>query len=158
LANHAWRLLWKRIKRRYHRAELGYCKVVEFTKAGSPHLHIALKAPFIPQQWLSEQWLELTGSSVVDIRKIGTARGLARYLSKYLTKSGVTLPNRRKYAASRGFLPPFPDVPPDVDTIPPTWRWSSASVDGFRASLLAAGWKAHGEWLVEDPKIDPWGT
>lgn len=150
--NHAWRLLYKRIKRRFPNAQFGYVKVVEFTKKGTPHLHIALQGPFIHQRWLSRQWQELTGSSVVDIRKIQSERSLARYLSKYLTKSKTTVRHRRKYAASRGFLPPLPDDRDDVEAVRPSWNWSPGRVDSVRASLLTSGWQEFGDWLIEPPE------
>lgn len=147
--NASWRSLYKRIKRKFPNEELGYVKVVEFTKVGTPHLHIALQSPFLSQRWLSRNWRELTGSHIVDIRKITSQRSVARYLSKYLTKSTVTVAHRRKYAASRRFLPQLPDVDEDVDSIRPDWHWTPARVDRARLSLLSQGWREVGDWLVE---------
>lgn len=61
--------------------------VVEQTKRGWPHFHIALRCGFIPQAKFKEWWNDHTGASIVDVRRIKSQRGVARYLAKYLSKS-----------------------------------------------------------------------
>lgn len=101
----AWPELWKRIKRRYPSAELAYGWAVEDTQEGWPHMHVALRAPFIPQTWLSRVWKELTGDSyVVDIRD-KSSEDCARYLSKYLAKNPTKFGNHKRFHASRNFAP-----------------------------------------------------
>ncbi len=74
--------------REYLRRKYGfvppYICVLEFTKAGIPHLHILLDR-FIPQAWISQTWADLGGGRIVYIKQV-TIANVARYLSKYLTK------------------------------------------------------------------------
>lgn len=60
---------------------------LEFTKIGTPHWHILTTGCFIPQYWLSEVWDKLTGSPIVDIRKVKNRRHAACYVAKYVTKT-----------------------------------------------------------------------
>jgi hypothetical protein len=148
LMNHAWRLLWKRIKRKQGASAVGYVKVVELTKKGTPHFHVAIDTAFISQRWLSLQWLELTGSPVVDIRLIRSESGLAHYLAKYLTKRSETVSKRRKFSASRGFLPPPTKAAVDPDEIPPSWSFTPGDHAILEAALIAQGWARIGNWFI----------
>jgi hypothetical protein len=147
--NRAWRLLWKRIKRKQGRQARGYVKVIELTQKGTPHLHIALDCGFISQRWLSAEWLELTGSPVVDIRIIRTQRGLARYLSKYLTKASEAVASRRKFSASRAFLPPYEKPPRALGDLEPGWTYSRAPADRLERALIEQGWMPWNGWYLQ---------
>ena len=74
--------------REYLRRQYGvpptYISVLEFTKAGVPHLHVLLDR-YVPQEWISEVWSSLGGGRIVFIKRV-TVQKVARYLSKYLTK------------------------------------------------------------------------
>lgn len=146
--NRAWRLLWKRIKRRQGGQARGYVKVIEFQRNGTPHFHLALDCGYLSQGWLSAQWRDLSGSPVVDIRRIRTERGLARYLAKYLTKAGEAVSSRRKFSASRAFLPPYEKPPPPEDELPPSWSYSRASADRLERALVEQGWKPFHGWYL----------
>ena len=61
-----------------------YISVLEFTKAGVPHLHVLIDR-YIPQAWISDAWEKLGGGKIVFIKRV-TIEKVARYLSKYLTK------------------------------------------------------------------------
>lgn len=104
----AWRLLVKRVRREY--GELEYCGVRARGKEhGLVHVHAAVAGPYIPQAWLSEQWRELTGYAVVDIRalKVGDGDRVARYVARqvggYLTDQAVAEGGR--LLESQGWLP-----------------------------------------------------
>jgi hypothetical protein len=71
------------LKRKYGTVPPYIC-VLEFTKAGIPHLHILLDQ-YIPQRWISATWAGLGGGRIVHIKQV-TIANVARYLSKYLTK------------------------------------------------------------------------
>jgi hypothetical protein len=79
--------------REYLRRKYGvppnYIRVLEFTQAGIPHLHILLDR-YIPQKWIKKTWGRLGGGRIVDIRQV-TIQRVARYLSKYLTKELLLL-------------------------------------------------------------------
>lgn len=63
--------------------EINYLKVE--TMEGNGVLHVPYFGDYIPQRWLSDNWKELRGAGIVDIRATdavrgGGSRGLARYL------------------------------------------------------------------------------
>lgn len=87
--------LFKRLRRRFPRADIEYVLVWEQTKAGWPHIHALLVLPFLPQAVLSKLWFELTGAPIVDIRACDSAKQGARYVAKYLAKE-VAAPARCK--------------------------------------------------------------
>jgi hypothetical protein len=87
LMGQQFKRLIERTKRHCGVKRLPYKVSVEATKAGEPHFHVGLRAPFIDQAWLADQWEQLTGARIVDIRAIRHVQGAARYVSKYLTKA-----------------------------------------------------------------------
>lgn len=154
--NTHWRSLWKQLRRRFGDEAKGYVKVVELTKRGTPHLHILLDCPFVSQRWLSERWNELTGNNIVDVRRIGSATELARYVSKYLTKQHGPTTHRRRWSASNGYLPDAP--PPELGDgeIPPTWKYFASSVDAMEAFLASRGAVLLNEWWWLPPGERLW--
>jgi len=99
----AWKHLVARIKRRWPGQEFQYAVVVEKTKRGFPHLHIAFRGPFIPQGWLSDVWCELIGASIVWIEACNSQGAVAGYLAKYLSKDPTKLGNGKRYWFSQGY-------------------------------------------------------
>lgn len=148
IANRAWSILWRRIRRRFPHARLGYAKIIELTKAGTPHLHILVESPYIPQTWISAQWRELTGSYIVDIRKVGSRRALVGYLTAYLTKAMEVPKGHRKWSASARWVPPEEEKPLEEGEIPPSARYLGAHLAEVRIGYVLAGWKTWGDWLV----------
>ena len=106
-----WKLLVARIKRKWRKAEFEWGVVVERSKNGYPHFHILARAPYIPQAWLSEQWANLVGAPIVDIQAVQSQYGLARYLSKYLTKSPERIGTGKRYWFSQGYRKTPKDEP-----------------------------------------------
>jgi hypothetical protein len=153
IMNHAWNLLWKRIQRRHGNAAKGYVKIIEVTQRGHPHLHIGLDTPFISQRQLSQHWADLVGSPVVDIRRIHTQRGVARYLAKYLSKQDGRIPGHRRYSSSNGFLPPFRREEPEEGEIPPSWRYSPTEFAELIRGLTASGYVRVGNFFVEPGRL-----
>jgi len=98
-----WKLLAARIRRRWPVAAFEWGTVVERYKSGYPHFHILARAPYIPQKWLSEQWNDLVGAPVVDIQAVKSKHDLARYLTKYLTKSPERIGTGKRYWFSQGY-------------------------------------------------------
>lgn len=81
----AWAKLVQRIRRKWGECE--YLLVFELTKKGTPHIHMLQRGCYIPQAWLSEQWCKLTGSYIVDIRRVRNKADVGNYITKYLGKS-----------------------------------------------------------------------
>ena len=97
-------ILVARMRARWNSEPIEYLAVWERTKNGWPHLHVALRGPFIPQRWISQQWQGLTGAPVVDVRHLGTSGGTGRYLAKYLAKDPDPFLRGRAFRASKGFF------------------------------------------------------
>lgn len=156
--NDSWRSLWKRIRRAHGPRALGYVKIVELHKSGRPHLHLCIATPFIHQRWLSRNWAELTGSPIVDIRLVKSERGIARYLSKYLTKSLASIAHRRRWSQSSKFLPPTPPTVLEEGELPWKWRFARGDVFAIGEQLAGEGWTRWHERLYTMPPRGPTAT
>jgi len=136
-------LLVKRIRRRYPNARVQYFLVWERTAAGWPHAHLLLQAPYLPQEWLSAQWNQLTGAYVIDIRQV-TSRSQARgYVSKYLAKDPAVPTGYRRFRSSLLFFPIQP--PRNRLELPEEERWHLARYETWSLAKLYAGlgWKVY---------------
>lgn len=153
-ANKAWSVLWRRYRRKFGTRAIGYAKIVELTKSGTPHLHILANVPYIHHAALSAAWRELTGAHIVDVRAVKRERGIKGYLTSYLTKALDVPPGMRKWSSSKGFVPP--ETPPEREPgeLPPTVRYSPVSADFIAASYIQAGYTAHEGWLWP-PEVPP---
>lgn len=108
--------LIRRIKKRLGDQCFAYFVVREATKRGWPHMHLALRSPYIPQKWLSEQWEILTGSPGVDIRAVYQVGNVASYLAKYIGKSPHRFGTTKRYWYSRNWFDVMPErEPPDIN-------------------------------------------
>lgn len=81
--------------------EFRHVRILESTKRGYPHFHFAIHSKWISQLNLSAKWKQLTGSSIVDIRRIRS--NTARYVAKYLTKSTHVQYCRQRVSFSRNW-------------------------------------------------------
>jgi len=99
----AFTILVRRIRKRWPSCKFAFFAVREATNKGWPHLHVALRSPWIDQVWLSEQWKELTGSFVVDIRVVRQVGNVAKYLAKYIGKSPQRFGTTKRYWSSRNW-------------------------------------------------------
>ena len=88
LAQHSFRVLYKRLRRRG--LIKGYIKVPEPSKNGKQHLHVLFRGKYIEQVLISQWWQEIHKAKVVDIRKVSYRRSkqnLANEMAKYMAKS-----------------------------------------------------------------------
>lgn len=128
---------------------LPYMAFLEATKAGEPHLHILLRCPYIPQDWISEQMRDLIGAGVCWIEKIGSTKRAIRYVTKYVTKAPAQFGATKRYWVSRdwevnrGDLPERDDgprLPASVRRV----RWAETTArmqDPLRhVDAMADGW------------------
>jgi len=91
---------------------LPFFAVFEATKKGQPHLHIVLRAPFMPQKWLSAQMLELLKSPILDVRAIDSTTRVAAYIAKYLGKDPHQFGTCKRYWHSKDWnVTPEPEAP-----------------------------------------------
>jgi hypothetical protein len=88
--NNSFDVLKMRILREFHWTFNKYFKVK--TAEGNGVLHIVYRGQFIPQKWLSQQWVDIHHSPIVDIREIHWKNGvipLTNYLiTNYLCGKG----------------------------------------------------------------------
>jgi len=141
--------LFKRIRRVWPHAEVEYFLVWERTAKGWPHAHLLLRAPYVPQTWLSRHWADLTGAPIIDIRQVHTAGQVVAYISKYLTKDPQAPAGMKRFRSSLRF---FPAVLPQADPagkLFTTWTMSRKSACELAAEFSDAGYTVH---------IDPAGS
>lgn len=135
------------------RDKFGWCEcvcVVERFKTGFPHFHILARSPYIPQAWLSDKWLSLTGAGIVDIRRVADWNGAGRYVVKYVVKevAGSKGPRfGRVISFTRGYrLTPVKRL----DRGHSVWRVIQASPAAVLSSW-PRGWgvtEEHGGWTL----------
>lgn len=123
----AMRIMLKRAKRKFRKSEIEYLAVFEETKKGEPHLHMLMRAPFVPQKWISATMDELIAAPIVDIRRVTSARLAAQYVAKYVAKGPKSFGSLKRYWAT-----------PKYDLTAPEAR----VVDAERGT----GW-----WVVKEP-------
>lgn len=143
----AWKHLVARIKRKWPGQEFEYAVVVEKTKRGFPHLHIAFRGPYIPQDWLSDTWCTLIGASIVDIQKCRSQENVAGYLAKYLSKDPTKLGTGKRYWFSQGYRPADEDEK-SVDRRMGHWSWKNDHIARVVVDLIRTG--AIPYWLKPD--------
>lgn len=77
--------LWKDSQR--GGASILEVKWIEKTRRWHPHLHVVAEGGFMDQGDLRAAWLTITGdSTIVDIRKLDSAKDASYYVAKYVTK------------------------------------------------------------------------
>ena len=140
----AWPKLVKRL-RRYHDPEpVEFLWVLEGTRHGWPHYHVALRMPYTPQRILSRWWAELVASPIVDIRGVTSSSDAAWEVSKYLTKMLFAPAGFRRWGSSPGFLLQLFRPRPADDDDAPAWVLAEESTDA-----LARAWTLEALIVVE---------
>lgn len=91
-------------------AALPYFAVVERHKSGRPHLHILLRAHYIPQRWLSQEMARRMASPICDIRKVDSTAKAAAYVAKYIGKAPAKFGNSRAYWYTKNWSPAVDDA------------------------------------------------
>lgn len=99
----AWVLLRQRIDRHFRVKNIPFIVVFERTKRGYPHMHILLRAPFMDQEWLSDQMKDLIDAPVVDIRAIKDRKHAFWYITKYLGKDLAAFEGCKRWWRSHNY-------------------------------------------------------
>lgn len=94
------------VKLRRKFGEFEYFKVLEVTKAGWPHYHLIVRSEYIPQRTISAMWAQLTGATIVDVRRIKKHRDVYFYVVKYLAKQRYIPWTTRRVSWSKNFFLP----------------------------------------------------
>lgn len=146
LLSHAWRTCVKRLRRQYGERNIEYLAIVEATKRGEPHLHILLRAPYIPQSLISSIMGELIDSPIVDIRRIKGSRQIIQYVAKYVTKSPHHFGTGKRYWSSYRWEIPTDPNPDREDYFATKWRLDHRHISNVaRWLVLELGMIAHEE-------------
>lgn len=103
MLSRAWRLIRLRLMRKYHWRKLAFIAVMEKTENGWPHIHILMRARYIPQQLISEWMQELCNSPIVHIEKINNKKRAAGYCAKYCSKAAEKFPTTKRYWQSQDY-------------------------------------------------------
>lgn len=127
----AWPVIVRRACAKYGYSSIPYFCVFEATKRGEPHLHILARVKWIDQRWLSNQMRELTGSPIVDIRKVRSVKQAASYISKYIGKAPHRFATCKRY-----------------------WRTRSWDLSTWKPEPIAGDWSNH--WEVRDRPLAYW--
>ena len=90
--------------RRVH-GEFEYFRVLEVTRKGWPHYHLIVRSEYIPHATIKSVWAELTGATIVDVRKIKKSQDVYFYLVKYLGKQKYIPWTNRRVSWTRHFFP-----------------------------------------------------
>jgi hypothetical protein len=146
LLSHAWRTCVKRLRRQYGERNIEYLAIVEATKRGEPHLHILLRAPYIPQSLISSIMGELIDSPIVDIRRIKGSRQIIQYVAKYVTKSPHHFGTGKRYWSSYRWEIPTDPNPDREDYFATKWRLDHRHISNVaRYLVLELGMMLHSD-------------
>jgi hypothetical protein len=100
----SWRLIRQTMRRRFGIKRVPFLAVFEETENGEPHLHILARMPYVAQRWLSRYMNKLMGAPIVDIQKVRSQNGVARYVSKYVSTAPRMWVGCKRYWTSRDWL------------------------------------------------------
>lgn len=98
--------LFRILRRRF--GEVEYLKITELTARGWPHYHSLVRSGFLPHSVVRDLWFDLTGATIVDLRKVEDRFKTFQYLVKYLAKMHDLKWTKRHVSYSKGF---FKDEP-----------------------------------------------
>lgn len=141
----AWRLCRLRIIRFYGLSELPFLAVVEATKAGWPHLHILMRAPYIDWEMISEWMWELCDGAQINIQRIDKHRKMTAYVAKYCGKCSHRYKHTKRYWQSQDY-----DLREDEDPRQKPLPGDGWEIWNKHIRTLADGWHQvgwHVEWL-----------
>lgn len=94
--------IFRQLRRKF--GEVEYLKVTELNRAGWPHYHCLVRSGFLPHSVVRDLWKDLTGASIVDLRKVEDRFKTYLYLVKYLAKMHDLGWTKRHVSYSKGFF------------------------------------------------------
>lgn len=99
----AWVNLRRRVARTWPGERCPFIVVFEKTKRGYPHMHILMRARFIPQSWISDQMKDLIDAPIVDVRSIKDRKMAFFYVTKYLGKDPSSFEGCKRWWRSHDY-------------------------------------------------------
>ena len=149
--------LLRLIRKRCKGLEVEYFAVREATKQGWPHIHVALRAPYIPWPWLTEQWEAVSGSPGIHIKAIYEAGNAAKYLAKYIGKAPQRFGTTKRYWHSRRWFDVRPDPKPETGDWNSKWHLVVETVGRLAEAAWMRGWEVdmHGTASYFEARAPP---
>jgi len=144
LLHSAWRIIAKRWARRVKKKSVPYIAFVEATKAGHPHLHILLRAPYLDTNKISQWMDELANSPIVKISEVKSKGHAASYVAKYAGKAPGKFGTHKRYWASRDYDLGKDETKKKGSGAGQHWERVSLSLIAFGDELVSQG-----QWGVE---------
>lgn len=99
----AWRRLRRHLIKKYKLKDIPFIAVFEATKLGWPHLHILMRARFIPQAEISEFMAAAIDSPIVYIERIKNRAKVGAYVAKYCGKAPHKFGTAKRYWKSKRY-------------------------------------------------------
>lgn len=96
-------LLRRHMKEKRGIDRLPFIVVFERTKNGWPHMHLLVRAKYIPQRWISGEMARLIGAPIVDIRRIRGTKEAASYVAKYIGKEPYAFEGSKRWWRSHNY-------------------------------------------------------
>lgn len=106
----AFRKLIAHARKKHPGEDIQYLAIFESTGRGWPHLHVLLRAPYLPQRWLSAFMARELASPVVDIRQVKSRKGVSKYVAKYVAKGLGHFCGCKRYWSSGRWRKPDPSA------------------------------------------------
>lgn len=117
----AWRLLRRGFERDKGIEKVPFIMVIEKHESGWPHMHLLMRTKFIHWGYIKRRWIELTGSSHVDIRAVRGGKRAEYYISKYIGKDPMAFPGCKRWWRSHNYELEESDLAEEF--LPPA-KWS----------------------------------
>lgn len=131
--------LKRRIIRQFKVETIQWLVVREMHKSGWPHMHVLCRLRYIPQRWLSMQWLSITKSSRVFVQRLKSAKHAAYYVSKYIGKAPAQFGTAKRYwKTTRYDLRPKRDHNAKLD-YDETWAVTEEKLTWWQARMEEKG-------------------
>lgn len=137
----AWRAIVKRLKRMFPQEQIAYFVVFERTQQGEPHLHVLGRWPYVPQREFSRWMNDLMQAPIVWIEAVRSDRGVAKYVSKYLSKAPQRWGTMKRYWRSQNWAAPRPKEDRDPLRWLPRWERVETPYDRVWFRYYYGGWQ-----------------
>jgi hypothetical protein len=147
---HAWRKLRRHLIQVGGHDRLPFLAVFEATHRGEPHLHILLRAKFIPQKMISDFMAHTIDAPIVDIRAINDPEKAGRYVAKYLGKNPHRFGKTKRYWSSRDWEVPAEGEAGYTPPAPGEWKLVHNSLEELEENWRLSGWVT---WLGDDDLV-----
>lgn len=132
--------LMRRMAKRTSRKRVQFLIVRESHKSGWPHMHVLIRGPYVPWQWIRAEWLAISGSDRINVKAVNNRGHAAGYIASYVKKAPAKFGNLRRYWMSQDYLPEDDqDDQPRIDFGCP-WERRNECIITFAERWSMEGW------------------